>query len=181
MKNIQLICKTCSKSFERSLSQYTYQTKKGRESFCSKSCGTTYNNTQYPRTYSANNPRYIIPSHVRGNKRDEFTGFREFICRIKKRAKDNTKFECKITIHDLKSVWDNQKGICPYTGLALELPTTLKSLEHNLAKASLDRIDSSKGYTVDNVQFISVYINYMKSNLPQSDFKMLLQLIKERV
>ena len=179
MKNIQLICKTCSKSFERSLSQYTYQTKKGRESFCSKSCGTTYNNTQYPRTYSANNPRYIIPSHVRGNKRDEFTGFREFICRIKKRAKDNTKFECKITIHDLKSVWDNQKGICPYTGLALELPTH-KPFNNKLAKASLDRIDSSKGYAADNIQFMSAYINFMKNDLEQSEFNSLLQLIKER-
>lgn len=178
MKNIQLICKTCSKSFERSLSQYTYQSKKGRESFCSKSCGTTHNNTQYPKLRTPN--AYDISNHA-SNKRDEFTGFREFITRIKKRAKSNAKFDCKITLQELKSVWDSQKGICPYTGLALELPTTLKSLEHNLAKASLDRIDSLKGYTVDNVQFISVYINYMKSNLPQSDFKILLQLIKERV
>ncbi len=176
MKNIQLICEACNKSFDRALSQYAYQTKKGRKSFCSISCGTTYNNNQNPKPKTSN--AYNIANHA-SNRRDEFTGFREFITRINKRAKSNSKFECKITLQDLKDVWDSQKGICPYTGLVLELPTTLKPFKNKLAKASLDRIDSLKGYTKDNVQFMSPYINFMKSNLSQSEFVRLLQLIKE--
>lgn len=36
--------------------------------------------------------------------------------------------------------------------------------------ASLDRIDSLKGYTIDNVQWIHKHINYMKIDLTEQEF-----------
>ena len=177
MSNIQLTCECCNKAFERSSSQHKYQIKKGRRSFCSRSCGTRYYNLQDP------NPRSEKPVDISlysGNRRDEFTGFREFIVRINKRAKTNNKFVCQLTLQDLKDVWGEQEGKCPYTGLALELPNAKKPCKNRLAKASLDRIDSSKGYTKDNVQFMSPYINFMKNDLTQAEFILLLTLIKKQ-
>ena len=45
-------------------------------------------------------------------------------------------------------------------------------------KASLDRIDSSKGYTKDNVEFVSTSINYMKNSMSKEDTLELIQIIK---
>lgn len=36
--------------------------------------------------------------------------------------------------------------------------------------ASLDRIDSNKGYSIDNIQWVHVSVNYMKMDINQSDF-----------
>ena len=177
MTNVQLICENCNKNFERSLSQHKYQSKKDRKSFCSASCGTTYHNLNNPKPRT--DKAYDVATHS-GNRHDQYTGFREFIRRINNRSKDNIKFQCNLTLQDLKDVWDKQQGTCPYTGLILELPST-KPYTNKLAKASLDRIDSSKGYTKDNIQFLSPYINFMKSDLTQEEFHNLLFLIKERM
>ena len=37
--------------------------------------------------------------------------------------------------------------------------------------ASLDRIDSNKGYTIDNVQWVHKIVNMMKQNLPENIFE----------
>lgn len=54
-----------------------------------------------------------------GRKIDEDTPFRYLFQHIKQRAIK----EVFIDINYLKKVWENQKGICPYTGLQLTLPT----------------------------------------------------------
>ena len=45
--------------------------------------------------------------------------------------------------------------------------------------ASLDRIDSKKGYTIDNVQWVYKKINMMKQNYDQKEFVNLCCLIAE--
>ena len=47
--------------------------------------------------------------------------------------------------------------------------------------ASLDRIDSNKGYIKGNVQFISTAINYMKNNMSNEDTVKLCKIIAKRV
>lgn len=44
---------------------------------------------------------------------------------------------------------------------------------------SIDRIDSSKGYTEDNVQLVLARINKMKSNLNQDDFINICKVVYE--
>ena len=44
-------------------------------------------------------------------------------------------------------------------------------------RASLDRIDSSKGYVIGNVQFVSTPINLMKSTMSDLETKQYLKLI----
>lgn len=43
--------------------------------------------------------------------------------------------------------------------------------------ASLDRIDSSKGYIPGNVQWVDKRVNYMKQALPEGEFAELCRLV----
>lgn len=83
---------------------------------------------------------------------------------IKRHAKDrNLIFE--ITIEDAWNKFLEQNRICALTGEVLILERDVnKSLTNT---ASLDRIDSSKGYTVDNVQWVHKDVNIIKSNLSE--------------
>ena len=47
--------------------------------------------------------------------------------------------------------------------------------------ASLDRIDSNKGYIKGNVQFISTAINYMKNNMSNEDTIKLCKIIAKHI
>lgn len=54
-------------------------------------------------------------------------------------------------------------GQCALTGWAI-------SLDYTSPTASLDRIDSSKGYTVDNIQWVHSVVNMSKNKYPQDLF-----------
>jgi hypothetical protein len=68
--------------------------------------------------------------------------------------------EFTITLDDLFTVLIAQDNKCSLTGISFSSDN----------KPSLDRIDSSKGYTKDNIQFVLKDINVMKSNLKESKF-----------
>lgn len=72
----------------------------------------------------------------------------------------NKDIKLLVTIDDIQAQWDKQKGICAYT----KIPLTVN------VDASLDRIDSSKDYTVDNIQFTHKDINRMKSDFSEEYF-----------
>lgn len=94
---------------------------------------------------------------------DEFSQFRYHLRKAKSRNE-----EFKLTLQDLKDVWDKQGGICPYTGIKLE-DYDYKPSSNSVYTASLDRIDSSKGYTKNNIQFVSKNINFMKNRLSHEE------------
>lgn len=63
------------------------------------------------------------------------------------------------------SVLENQKFCCALTGVPISIHS-----QGEKTTASLDRIDSSKGYIEGNVQWVHKNINIMKWDLSQSDF-----------
>lgn len=72
------------------------------------------------------------------------------------------KLPFEITIEYAWELVKAQKFSCPFTktGLLFGINRT----------ASLDRIDSSKGYVVGNVQWVHVTINFMKGSLSDVEF-----------
>lgn len=73
----------------------------------------------------------------------------------------------------LSELWIYQEGRCALTGIEIELSIYDWNNIKMSAKpwsASLDRIDSNKGYIKGNVQFVSLSINYGKSKFSQEDF-----------
>ena len=72
----------------------------------------------------------------------------------------------EITAENLKTQWESQRGICPYTGWKLVLRSR-KGGKRLLNHASVDRIDSSRGYFPDNIQFVALMANYAKNSFEE--------------
>lgn len=83
-----------------------------------------------------------------------------------KRYKNRRGIEVSITKEQAWSKYLEQNKCCALTGLPIEFP--LVNSAHGTA--SLDRIDSSGDYTIDNVQWVHKDINLMKNKLSQERF-----------
>ena len=49
---------------------------------------------------------------------------------------------------------------------------------NNNYKASIDRIDSSKPYTLNNIQFLSATMNYLKMDMNDDSVNEFIEIIK---
>lgn len=91
------------------------------------------------------------------------------------RIKDGAKLrqlDFDITIEYIWNLFLQQNRKCALSKLSLKFDTT--SRHHNIRKknttASLDRIDSSKGYIEGNIQWVHKTVNRMKMDLNEIDF-----------
>ena len=72
--------------------------------------------------------------------------------------------EFSLTRQDFLDMWEQQDGLCVYTGLPLELaPNTLFSV-------SVERVNNDIGYTPDNTVLAINAVNKMKSDMSGEDF-----------
>lgn len=78
----------------------------------------------------------------------------------------------EITAADLDDLWRSQKGQCALSGALLEFGP---QDEQAKTTASLDRIDSSKGYIPGNLQWIHKRVNMAKKTLTNEQFISLCQ------
>ena len=86
---------------------------------------------------------------------------------INNRRNKRRNLEFTITKEYVWDLFEKQNGKCALTGLdiILDVGSNVK-----IQTASLDRIDSSKGYSPDNVQWVHKDINLIKMDLNQKDF-----------
>lgn len=83
-----------------------------------------------------------------------------------------------ISVKYLQELYDLQNHKCRYSGIELNITESISTKENRkLNTASLDRIDSSKGYIEGNVQWIHKDINYMKFNFSEEKFLNLCKMI----
>jgi hypothetical protein len=73
----------------------------------------------------------------------------------------------------------NQNGICQFSGVKLILNGYTKIFKDSRYAASLDRIDSKKGYVRGNVRWVSRAINLMKNDMSDESLNEFLKLISE--
>lgn len=67
----------------------------------------------------------------------------------------------------LREVWDKQNGFCAISKIKMTHLLSTGSVKTNV---SVDRIDSSKGYTKDNIQLVCAIINTMKMDMIMLEF-----------
>jgi len=82
----------------------------------------------------------------------------------KAKLRSNKEFDPKVDWEHLFELWDNQSGLCAYSGLPLSIET------NHPHTVSLDRIDSNIGYLRGNLQLVSWSVNKMKQDLSEELF-----------
>lgn len=103
---------------------------------------------------------------VTGEKAKQWTGYEKIsgsLFAIIKCNAEKRNLEFNITIEYLWNIWKQQNGKCALSGLEL-------NLNRIKGTASVDRIDSSKGYVEGNVQWIHKHLNKMKMEFSQDYF-----------
>lgn len=137
--------------------------------FCNLKCSGEYRykDIDSPFRKAAEKNRWTSENHPTSNI-DEYSNFRYHMRKIKQR-----KLEYNVDVIYLKKLWEKQSGKCAISGIQLDLGQSNGGLgkQNPINLASLDRIDSSKGYMKDNIQFISTTLNYAKNNMNEADFR----------
>jgi len=92
-----------------------------------------------------------------------------------KYARKKQGYKWSITPKDLYIIYAEQEGKCALTGVTLTYNKGVGvESEFNI---SIDRIDSSGDYTVENIQLLGKVINFLKHDIPQEKFIKLVNLI----
>lgn len=99
------------------------------------------------------------------------------------RFKRYSKIEFLLQIEDVWDVFVKQNKTCALTGLPISfLNDRARGQKHSGIKctASIDRIDSKKGYIKDNIQLVHKDVNIMKNHFDQRYFLEMCRLITQK-
>lgn len=97
-------------------------------------------------------------------------------CKIRDSAKKR-KLEFDLSIEDAWNIFLRQRRLCALTHLPITFAKSQIDHIRGGCSASLDRIDSTKGYVKNNVQWVHKDVNRMKSNFSEEKFVELCRLI----
>jgi hypothetical protein len=163
-------CSNCGILFKKPQSEINRNLKIGRRNFCTRSCSGVGN----AKNFGDQKNNYDISKHS-ANSRDEFTPFRYHFRNCKKRYRD-----FNIDLQYLKELWEQQQGVCPFSGIKLVLNAYTNIFKDQRYSASLDRIDSNKGYVKGNVRWVSRSINLLKNDMTDDQLIEFLNIISDR-
>lgn len=125
--------------------------------------------TKVPRStlWSRANPEKVAEQQrrVRDTLRGAINGK---VSSARQRARDKH-LDFNIDIDFIQSLWESQDGKCSLTGKQMTYRGN-KNSQESFDSFSIDRIDSSKGYTKDNIQLIRWGVNSIKSNMEMNVF-----------
>lgn len=120
-------------------------------------------NKDHPDVHKAANAKW------RQSKRnDRGTKLRQLVRSAHVRAKTKG-FTCDITVELLESYICVQDEKCVLTDIPFDFTHETGGRLRAFAP-SIDRIDSSKGYTFDNIQIVCAVVNFAKNDQPQEVF-----------
>lgn len=86
----------------------------------------------------------------------------------------------RLTLQDIKNQWIKQKGKCVYSNVRLKLQHIYnKRRIKQYYQASIDRIDSNKGYTKENIQILSITCNRAKNDMAHREMVEFIKIIKK--
>lgn len=83
-------------------------------------------------------------------------------CRLKKKHFTITK---SITKEDIKQIYQKQNGLCYWLKIPLDI-----TFKDKLRQPSIDRLDNSKGYDLENIILTSQFANLGRQSSTKEDF-----------
>lgn len=169
-KSVECICEECGTVFNKPANEYNRSMRVGRKLYCSLNCSGAAG----VRNNNFGGKANKVPPSIKNPK--PINSFKYYLNSCNSRDQVVT-----ITVDYLKELWDSQEGRCAYLKIPLIL-SNYKRLKVDMRySASLDRIDSTKGYIEGNVQFISRAINFMKNTMSHNETLEFLRLIAQSI
>ena len=112
---------------------------------------------------------------------DQYSPFKYSLNKARSRSKSRNE-TTDLTLEYLKEIWENQKGLCSYTNIKMEMPRSSQDedIKKSPTKLSLDRIDPSIGYIKGNVEFVCYCVNVMKNDFTKNQMVDFINQIKTK-
>ena len=126
---------------------------------CNKDTAKAYRERNHKRYYE----------NQKAKRSEENVFISQHLYNLKTRASKKG-LEVTVTQEFLLELLQASNYKCSVTGLTMNLETHPRK-KANPFKASLDRVDSSKGYTEENVQWVCWSVNQMKSDKTKEEFE----------
>lgn len=165
---VEVQCDYCGAILNKDKSEVRRNERLKRNNYCSNKCAGKTKTEHLKKFHS---PKGTL-RYLSGRTKDKYSLFRTHLRRAKRRNK-----HLDLTLQDIKETWEEQRGICPYLKIPLLLPE--EDQENDPVRtASLDRKDSTKGYTKDNIQFVSMCMNFMKHTMTEKQMQEALNIIR---
>lgn len=132
------------------------------------------------RWFSMNDISVRPYEHQTGNNHFNSTGYGEILgskFASFRNGASKRDIDFKVTIEEIWNLFLIQERRCALTGLTLRFK--LGKRDPGKTTASLDRIDSDGIYEIENLQWVHVKINRMKSVFPQDEFIEFCRMVAE--
>lgn len=159
-------CSSCDNFYSFANFSKNKATKDGFQSKC-KTCDNLYQRSRKDKRKS------WMRQYAALRRKQELYRLQMLLNASKQRAALKNR-EHSITLEDLKEIFPKD-GCCPVFGFPLEW----NSAGFRETSPSIDRIDSSKGYTKENIQIISWKANRLKSSATVEELEILLAFLKQ--
>lgn len=168
-RTIIVLCTECGAETTKERKEITRRNKQGKTNFfCGLSCVASWKN----KNRSPEEQKKIsqkLSERLKGNIYCKKGNFTYYLNKAK-----NRKHDFDLDEEYISNVWDNQKGKCKLTGIQM----TLRDKLNTPFTASLDRINSKKGYIKGNVQFVTFSANLAKNKFSDDEIVEFFQSIK---
>lgn len=165
---LQHRCKECDKKHKKKLKYVYYRCDVCSKNIRHKGTGTARENKKARRCARC------FHKQNRGSNCSSYTGSEHFAGRLISGWESSAKrrnHEWNLSKEQLDEKFNAQNGICALSGIHM-LPD--KSSPY---RPSIDRVDSTKGYTEGNFQFVCSRVNVMKNKFDEFEFIRLCGLI----
>ena len=120
-----------------------------------------------------------------GKGNSTWKGFGEvpgsFTQRYKRKGDKDVKYKWESTEEEVNDIYLKQDRKCALSGLPISFKNQNKTYVGYKCTASLDRIDSSKGYNKENIQLLHKDINIMKNIHPVDYFQELCRAVSSKI
>ena len=137
-------------------------------------CKSCDNNRQAKRRVEKKDELLEYGRKYQANRRTDFNYRLRMLLNASKQRATTKNREHTITLQDIKNKYPIDSK-CPIFGIELEFNNT--GFRDN--SPSIDRIDSTKGYTPDNIQIISWKANSIKRNASLEELMLLVNYLNQ--
>jgi hypothetical protein len=145
-------------------------------------CGSEHFSDPYPLKKGISTCCFKCGHNKKGDKHHSFKGYKEIPGSwFRRYLNRSNKFKFTITIQDVYKLWIKQDKKCALSKLDIDFNNSNKNTHDLICSASLDRINSKKGYVLDNIQLVHKDVNMIKKEYDQQYFIKLCQLIATNI